>query len=222
MEKQKRKGPYEAFFKRILDVFFSLIIMVLFCWLYGIIALFVRIKLGNPVIFAQERPGMIDRKTGKERLFKLYKFRTMTNQRDATGKLLSDTERLNPFGRMLRASSLDELPELYNILIGDMSFVGPRPLAVSYLPYYSKEERRRHEVRPGLSGLAQVNGRNSLSWEEKFSYDVEYVDNISALMDIQIVWKTIISVLKRDGIGQAEEAPESLSVERSKKLKKNI
>ena len=218
MVAHKSKGFYEIFIKRILDIMISLLVMIAFCWLYAIIAVLVRMKLGYPVIFAQDRPGRIDPKTGRERIFKLYKFRTMTNQKDASGKLLSDEERLTGFGKMLRSSSLDELPEFLNIIKGDMSFVGPRPLAMSYLPYYTETERRRHEVRPGLTGLAQANGRNNLSWEEKFAFDVEYVNNITFLMDLSIVLKTVHSVLKKEGIGQAEEAPESFNVERIRKL----
>ena len=219
MEKHKIKGPYEGFIKRFLDILISLIVMILFCWLYAILAILVRTKLGSPVIFAQDRPGRIDIRTGKESVFKVFKFRTMTNQKDEYGNLLSDEKRLTSFGKMLRASSLDELPEFFNILKGDMSLVGPRPLAVSYLPYYSEIERRRHEVRPGLTGLAQANGRNNLSWEDKFAYDVEYVDNITFVMDLGIIWKTIYSVVKKEGIGQADEAPESFNVERVRKLK---
>ena len=219
MVKHKVKGLYEACIKRLLDILISLIVLTFFWWLYAIIAILVRIKLGSPVIFAQERPGKIDLRTGKESIFKVFKFRTMSNQKDESGKLLSDEIRLTSFGKKLRASSLDELPEFFNILKGDMSFVGPRPLAVSYLPYYSETERRRHEVRPGLTGLAQANGRNNLSWEEKFAYDVEYVDNITFMMDLDIIWKTIRSVVKKEGIGQADEAPESFNVERIRKMK---
>ena len=158
---------------------------------------------GNP-FFTQLRPGKIDPKTGQERIFKLVKFRSMNNKKDKEGNLLPDSVRLNKYGRILRSTSLDELPELWNILKGDMSIVGPRPLLVRYLPRYNARQRRRHEVRPGLTGLAQINGRNAISWEEKFRLDVEYVDSISLNMDIHIFFKTITNVLKQDGINSAE------------------
>ena len=185
MKKHKIKGPYEAFIKRLLDILISLIVMILFCWLYAIIAVLVRLKLGSPVIFAQDRPGKIDPKTGKERTFKLYKFRSMTDKRDENGELLPGKDRMTPFGAKLRATSLDELPEIINIFKGDMSLIGPRPLAMIYLPYYTNEERVRHSVRPGLTGLAQASGRNNLKWEEKFAYDIEYANNITFLMDMK-------------------------------------
>ena len=165
-----------------------------------ILALLVRIFLGSPVIFSQQRPGL------KGKPFTLYKFRTMTDARDEKGQLLPDAERLTRFGRFLRASSLDELPELWNILRGDMSFVGPRPLLMEYLPLYTPEQMRRHEVRPGLTGWAQVNGRNALSWEEKFRHDVWYVDNRNFLLDLKILLMTLASVVSRDGISQHGEA----------------
>ena len=214
------KGIYAKYIKRILDVFCSLLGMILLSWLYAIIAILVKIKLGSPVIYKAKRPGKIDPKTGQEKIFQLYKFRSMTNEKDENGKLLPDTKRLTKFGRILRATSLDELPEVFNILKGDMSFVGPRPLAVSYLQYYSNEERRRHAVRPGLTGLAQVSGRNSITWEEKFAYDIKYINTISFAGDVKILFLTIIKVFKHEGIGQGEAAPVSLSVER-KKWKEN-
>lgn len=168
--------------------------MFLFGWLYIVLALIVRTQLGTPVLFTQDRPG----KNGK--IFKLYKFRSMSDKRDENGELLPDKMRLNKFGRILRSSSLDELPELYNIFRGDMSLVGPRPLLVRYLDHYNSFEMRRHEVRPGLTGLAQVSGRNALTWKEKFEKDVEYVDNITFLMDLKIVLQTIKKILKREGI----------------------
>jgi len=212
----KAKGPYEAFVKRVIDIIISILVMVLFCWLYAIIAILVRIKLGSPVIFAQDRPGRIDPRTGKEKIFKLYKFRSMTDKRDANGELLPGKERMTPFGAKLRATSLDELPEIVNIFKGDMSLIGPRPLAMQYLPYYTEQERVRHSVRPGLTGLAQANGRNNLKWEEKFAYDIEYVNNITLLMDIKIIFKTIKGVLKREGIGQGEQSPGSFNIYRQK------
>lgn len=163
-----------------------------------ILALFVRIKLGSPVIFKQKRPGL------NERIFTLYKFRTMTDERDEHGGLLPDSVRLTKFGRLLRSTSLDELPELFNILKGDMSLVGPRPLLVKYLPLYNEDQKRRHEVRPGLTGLAQINGRNAISWQEKFSFDVEYVNNISLILDGKIIGLTVASVFKKEGINVSD------------------
>lgn len=194
VQKHKIKGPYEAFFKRFIDVVLSLLVIILFCWLYFILALIVRAHLGSPILFTQERPG----KDGK--VFKLYKFRSMSDKRDVHGELLPDKMRLNRFGRILRSTSLDELPEFFNILKGDMSFVGPRPLLVRYLEYYNAHDMRRHEVRPGLTGLAQVNGRAALSWKEKFQKDVEYVDNVTFAMDVSIVIKSVRKVFAREGI----------------------
>ena len=159
-----------------------------------IIAILVRIKLGSPVIFKQERPGK------NEKIFTLYKFRTMTDKKDENGNLLPDSERLTKFGKTLRSTSLDELPELFNIIKGDMSIVGPRPLAVQYLPYYTDEERHRHDVRPGLTGLAQIHGRNLLNWEDRFKYDIDYTKDITVLNDLNIILKTMIKVFKREDI----------------------
>lgn len=213
--KKGKKGFYNRVIKRALDILFSVLILTLFCWLYLILAVLVRIKLGSPVIFKQDRPGMIDPKTGKEKIFRLYKFRSMSNARDKDGKLLPDKDRLTKFGRILRATSLDELPEVWNILKGDMSLIGPRPLGIKYLDYYTEEERHRHDVRPGLSGWAQVNGRNNLTWEEKFSYDLEYVENVSFGMDVKTLFLTVKKVIMREGIGQGEQRPISLHVERA-------
>jgi lipopolysaccharide/colanic/teichoic acid biosynthesis glycosyltransferase len=218
MEAHKVKGPYEAFVKRGLDILISIFVIVLFWWLYVIIAVLVRINLGGPVIFSQDRPGKIDPRTGKETIFKLYKFRSMNDKRDANGELLPGAERLTSFGSKLRSTSLDELPEIVNILKGDMSWIGPRPLATIYLPYYTDEERIRHAVRPGLTGLAQASGRNNLTWEEKFSYDVEYSRNITFLMDMKIILKTIKAVLFHEGIGQGEQTPESFHVYRQRQI----
>lgn len=193
-QKHKIKGPYEAFFKRLIDIVASSLVVVLFCWLYLILALIVRFNLGSPIIFTQDRPG----KNGK--VFKLYKFRSMSDKRDEKGELLPDKMRLNKFGRILRSTSLDELPELFNIIRGDMSIVGPRPLLVKYLPFYNSHDARRHEVRPGLTGLAQVSGRNAMSWKEKFEKDIEYVDNLTFLMDVKVVLLTIKKVFVREGI----------------------
>lgn len=173
MEKHKPYGLYEKYFKRLLDLICAFLALLVFWWLYLIVAVLVRIKLGSPVLFAQERPGK------NEKIFKLYKFRTMTDAKDENGELLPDEVRLTKFGKMLRATSLDELPEVFNIIKGDMSIIGPRPLLVKYLPYYSEEQHRRHDVRPGLSGYAQAHGRNGVSWDEKFRMDVKYVEHIT-------------------------------------------
>jgi len=178
------KTIYAKYIKRLLDIMISLGVIILFFWLYIILCILVKIKLGSPVIFHQERPG----KNGE--IFRLSKFRSMTDERDENGELLPDEVRLTSFGRFLRKSSLDELPEFFNILRGDMSFVGPRPLLVKYLPYYNDTQRHRHDVRPGLTGLAQINGRNALQWEDRFNYDVEYVKSISFINDLKIVLKT--------------------------------
>ena len=185
---------YQRFFKRFFDVILSLCALVVLSPVLLVTAVLVRVKLGSPVIFHQERPGK------DEKIFRLYKFRSMTDQRDEEGNLLPDEVRLTKFGRVLRSTSLDELPELWNILKGDMSIVGPRPLLPKYLPRYSEEQRRRHEVRPGLTGLAQVNGRNAISWEERFTYDVEYVERVSFLVDVKILFLTVAVVFRRSGI----------------------
>ncbi len=213
-----KDGIYARFIKRVLDIVCSLVVIILLCWLFVIIALLVRIKLGRPIIYTAKRPGKIDPGTGKEKIFKLYKFRTMTDERDENGDLLPDEIRLTKFGRLLRASSLDELPEIFNVLKGDMSIVAPRPLALSYLQYYTEQERYRHSVRPGITGLAQVSGRNNLSWEEKFSYDIKYINELSFLLDIKIILITILKVFKREGIGQGSDKPVSLSVIRRKAM----
>jgi len=199
MEKNKR-GPYALFFKRLIDIVASLLVIILFCWLYAIIAILVRIKLGSPVVFSQERPGKIDPKTGKERIFRLYKFRTMTDARDENGELLPDSERLTPFGSWLRQSSMDEILELFNILKGDMSLIGPRPLLVRYLDRYNEEQHHRHDVRPGLTGYAQAHGRNSVSWEDKFAMDIWYTKNVTFINDVKIILDTIKTVLTHEGI----------------------
>ena len=191
---------YSKFFKRLLDIVLSLLVIILFSWLYIIVAILVKFKLGSPVIFKQPRPGM------NEKVFNMYKFRSMTDERDENGNLLPDDVRLTAFGKKLRATSLDELPEFFNILKGDMSFVGPRPLLVKYLPLYNEEQRHRHDVRPGLTGWAQVNGRNLLSWEDKFEKDVYYVRNISFLFDLKIVLKTIAVVFRHNDINSATNA----------------
>ncbi|MCI5616932.1 MAG: sugar transferase [Ruminococcus sp.] len=194
MKKHKARGFYEKYAKRPLDILCALAAIIVFCWLYLLVAILVRCKLGSPIIFKQERPG----KEGK--IFKLYKFRTMTDEKDENGQLLPDNVRLTKFGKFLRSTSLDELPEAFNILKGDMSVIGPRPLLVEYLHLYNENQRRRHEVRPGLSGYAQVHGRNAVSWKEKFDLDVEYVDNITFLGDVKIIVTTVLKAIKREGI----------------------
>ena len=185
---------YEKYIKRLLDIILAIISIVILSPIFLILIVCVYIKLGSPVIFKQKRPGK------DEKIFSLYKFRTMTDERDEGGRLLPDEERLNSFGKKLRSTSLDEIPELLNIMKGDMSFVGPRPLLVQYLPLYNEKQKHRHDVRPGFTGLAQVNGRNSISWEEKFERDIRYVENITFLNDCKIILKTIKIVFKREGI----------------------
>ena len=188
---------YKKYIKRMLDLILSLLALIILMPIMIIIWLLVRIKLGKPAIFKQERPGK------DEKIFTLYKFRTMTDERDEDGKLLPDSERLTKFGKILRSTSLDELPELINIIKGDMSIIGPRPLAVVYLPYYTEEERHRHDVRPGLTGLAQISGRNNLNWEERFAYDIKYVKNITFINDLKIILKSIVKVLTKSDVSVA-------------------
>ena len=197
---KKRQSIYQKYIKRILDIVLSLLAIIILSPVLLIVALLVRTRLGSPVIFTQNRPGK------DEKVFKLYKFRSMTDQRDSEGNLLADDIRLTNFGRKLRSTSLDELPELFNILKGDMSIVGPRPLLVDYLDLYNEEQKHRHDVRPGLTGLAQVNGRNAISWEEKFELDVNYVDNTSLANDIRIILDTIKVVFNKDGINSETSA----------------
>lgn len=190
---------YGKYIKRLLDIVISLSALIILSPLLLILWILVRVKLGKPALFSQERPG----KDGK--IFKLHKFRSMTDERDEKGKLLPDEVRLTRFGKIFRATSLDELPELFSILKGDMSLIGPRPLLVKYLPYYSEKEQHRHDVRPGLTGLAQVNGRNALGWEERFAFDLEYVNHLTFGMDLKIIGMTIGMVLKRSGVLSGEE-----------------
>lgn len=190
---------YARYIKRMLDFILSLVALIILMPLMIIIWILVRIKLGKPAIFKQQRPGK------NEKIFTLYKFRTMTEEKDENGKLLPDEKRLTKFGKILRSTSLDELPELINILKGDMSIVGPRPLLVKYLPYYKEEERHRHDVRPGVTGLAQVNGRNLLDWDERFKKDIDYVKNITLLGDIKIVFLTVKCVIFRQDISIPQE-----------------
>ncbi|XME01459.1 sugar transferase [Lachnospiraceae bacterium C1.1] len=191
---------YRKYLKRIFDIVFSLLAIVMLSPVLIITAILVRIKLGSPVLFRQERPGL----HGK--IFGLYKFRSMTDERDENGELKSDEIRLTSFGKKLRATSLDELPEFFNILKGEMSFVGPRPLLVQYLPLYNERQAHRHDCLPGLTGLAQINGRNALSWEKKFEYDVEYTENISFALDMKIIFMTFGKVFARDGISSSTSA----------------
>ncbi len=189
-----KAGFYEKYIKRLLDIVLSGCALIVLSPLLLVTAILVRVKLGSPVIFCQERPGK------DEKIFRLHKFRSMSDARDETGALLPDKERLTGFGKKLRALSIDELPELWDIFRGKMSIVGPRPLLVEYLPYYSEDERHRHDVRPGLTGLAQVNGRNTLTWEQKFAYDLEYVQHIGFCEDIKILFRTVGKVLNRSGV----------------------
>ncbi len=217
---------YRHFVKRGLDILLSALALILLSPVFALLALLVRVKLGAPVLFKQERPGL------KGKIFKMYKFRTMLDPQTRDGRklsdkerlecvekgidILTDEERLTRFGRILRATSLDELPELWNILKGDMSIVGPRPLATIYLPYYTKEEMRRHDVRPGLTGWAQVHGRNAASWEKRFEYDLYYVDHLSFLLDIKTIYQTVAVVLKHEDIAQGEARPEAFSAVRQR------
>lgn len=202
---------YRVFFKRLLDIVISGIVLIVFSPVLVLLVILIRVKLGSPVIFTQERPGR------NEKIFKLYKFRSMSNERDEKGELLPDEVRLTRFGKLLRSTSLDELPELFNILKGDMSLIGPRPLLVRYLPWYTQEERHRHDVRPGLTGLAQVNGRNALGWEQRFAFDLEYVNHLTFLMDVKIIVMTVGKVLKRSGtLSGADQTVADFDVYRSK------
>lgn len=190
---------YEGYGKRALDFLFALLLIVLLSPVLLITAILVRVKLGSPVIFSQKRPGK------NEQIFKLYKFRSMSQKMGIDGKLLPDEERLTGFGKKLRASSLDELPELFNILKGEMSFIGPRPLLIKYLSYYTENERKRHSVRPGLTGLAQINGRNALSWDKRFELDIQYAESVSLFLDMRIVFLTLKKVIKRENILSGKE-----------------
>ena len=194
MQNRDKGGLYRLYFKRPMDFILSLLAIIVLSPLFIVTGILVRTKLGSPILFKQNRPGL------EEKIFTMYKFRTMTDQKDENGELLPDHIRLTKFGKMLRATSLDELPELFNILKGDMSIIGPRPLLVQYLPLYNTHQQRRHEVRPGLSGYAQVNGRNSISWEDKFELDVQYVDNVTFINDVKIIVLTLKKVFVKDGI----------------------
>ncbi|WP_336184537.1 sugar transferase [Fusobacterium polymorphum] len=205
---------YKNFFKRLLDIIISLIFILCFWWLYVVIAILVRIKLGSPILFKQDRLGL------NEKIFKMYKFRTMTDAKDSLGNLLTDAERLTKLGRFLRSTSLDEIPELWNVIKGDMSLVGPRPLMPKYLAYYTEEEKKRHNVRPGVTGWAQVNGRNSLIWEDKFRYDIEYVNSISFWLDLKIVFITIKKVFKRQDISDFSDENKEIDFDEYRRMEK--
>lgn len=205
MQLQRKQGFYEKYIKRILDIGCSVGTIIVFFWLYAVIAFLVRVKLGSPVLFKQPRPGMIDPRTGKEKLFDMYKFRTMSNARDANGEPLPDEERLSDFGKKLRATSLDEIPEIFNILKGDMSVIGPRPQLVRDMVFMTNQQRLRHTAKPGLSGLAQVMGRNAIDWEEKFKWDLKYIEDISFTNDIKIILITIKKVFIRTHITESTE-----------------
>ncbi|GAA6259027.1 sugar transferase [Mediterraneibacter gnavus] len=211
-----KKGVYEKYIKRPQDMLCALLALIVLSPILLITAFLVRVKLGSPVIFKQERPGL------NEKIFTLYKFRTMTDERDSEGNFLPDEVRLTKFGKLLRSTSLDELPELLNILFGDIAVIGPRPLLVEYLPRYNEEQRRRHEVRPGLSGLAQVNGRNAISWEDKFKYDVQYVDHVTFIGDWKIILQTVLNVIKRDGINSETAATMEVFMGTEEKVEKNV
>ncbi len=205
MRLQRKRGFYEKYIKRIFDIICSFLAIVFFCWLYVIIAIIVRVKLGSPVIFKQHRPGLVDPKTGQERIFYMYKFRTMTDEKDEYGDYLSDYVRMTGFGRVLRSTSLDELPEAWNILKGDMSVIGPRPQLVRDMVFMNDIQRMRHTAKPGLSGLAQVMGRNAISWEEKLDWDLKYIENVNIVSDMKILFLTVFKIFGAKGAeGSAE------------------
>lgn len=204
---KRKRGFYELYVKRLMDIACSLAAVILFGWLYIIVALLVRVRLGVPVIFKQMRPGMIDPKTGQEKIFYMYKFRSMSDERDGDGNLLPDGVRLGSFGRTLRTTSLDELPEVFNILKGDMSIIGPRPQLVRDMVFMTDRQRERHIVKPGLSGLAQVNGRNGISWEDKLDWDLKYIEKVGFFRDIKIIFQTVIKAfVKQEGVTDGDMA----------------
>lgn len=204
---ERKKGIYEKYIKRLIDIACSIVALLVFWWLYLIVAALVKVKLGSPVLFTQPRPGMVDPKTGKETVFKMYKFRTMTDEKDENGNLLPDEMRLTKFGKWLRSTSLDELPEVFNILKGDMSIIGPRPQLVRDMVFMTEEQRMRHTAKPGLSGLAQVNGRNAIKWEEKLNWDLKYIKNVSFVEDVKIIFMTVQKALiKKEGITEEDTA----------------
>lgn len=209
MNLEKKKGFYESYIKRPIDLFFSLFVLIVFSPFFLVIALLVKIKLGSPVFFKQKRPGL------HERIFTMYKFRTMTDEKDENGNLLPDHLRLTKFGKLLRSTSLDELPELINIIKNEMSFIGPRPLLIKYLPYFKENERIRAVVKPGITGLAQISGRNALNWSDRFALDIDYVSHLSFKMDVFIIFKTIFAVMrKKDILVGSEHILKDLDTER--------
>ncbi|MBL1125255.1 sugar transferase [Streptococcus suis] len=213
----RKQGIYERYLKRTLDVVLSFLALIVLSPVILIVAILVRLKLGTPIFFTQERPGK------DEKIFKMYKFRTMTDEQDVNGHLLPDSVRLTPFGKFLRSTSLDELPELWNILKGDMSIVGPRPLLIKYLPYYSEREKFRHSVRPGLTGLSQINGRNCLDWDTRLELDVRYSLNITMWTDIQILLKTVLKVVKREDVVVVDTGTiKDLDIERKNDYRNNV
>lgn len=204
---ERKCGFYELYIKRLMDIVCSLVAIIVFGWLYIIVAVLVRVKLGSPVLFRQPRPGKIDSKTGREKIFYVYKFRSMSNECDENGKFLPDEARLGKFGKTLRATSLDELPEVFNILKGDMSIIGPRPQLVRDMVFMTDEQRMRHTAKPGLSGLAQVNGRNDITWEEKLNWDLKYIEKVSFLGDMKIIFQTVMKAfIKQEGITDGDMA----------------
>lgn len=204
---QRKCGFYELYIKRLMDIVCSLAAIIVFSWLYIIVAVLVRVKLGSPILFRQPRPGKIDPKTGQEKIFYMYKFRSMSDKRDENGNLLPDEVRLGKFGKAFRATSLDELPEAFNILRGEMTLVGPRPQLIRDMVFMTEEQRMRHTVKPGLSGLAQVNGRNDISWEEKLNWDLKYIEKVRFLSDVRIVFQTIMKAfVKQEGITDGDMA----------------
>lgn len=204
MRLERKMGFYEKYIKRLLDIICSLLFIIVFCWLYAIIALIVRIKMGSPVLFKQPRPGII--KNGKETIFDMYKFRSMTDKRDENGELLPDDQRLPKFGALLRSTSLDELPEVFCILKGEMSVIGPRPQLVRDMVFMNETQRMRHTAKPGLTGLAQVRGRNAVTWEEKLDWDLKYIERVTFWGDVKILFETVAVVFKRSGITDGENA----------------
>lgn len=204
---ERKQGIYEKYIKRLIDIVCSLVALLVFWWLYLIVAVLVKVKLGSPVLFTQPRPGMVDSRTGKEKVFKMYKFRTMTDERDENGNLLPDEVRLTKFGKWLRSTSLDELPEVFNILKGDMSIIGPRPQLVRDMVFMTPEQRMRHTAKPGLSGLAQVNGRNAIKWEDKLDWDLKYIKKVSFIEDVKIILMTVQKAfIKQEGITEEDAA----------------
>lgn len=204
MRLHRKQGIYEKYIKRLLDIMCSLLFIFVFCWLFAIIAVVVKIKMGSPVIFKQPRPGIV--KNGKETIFDMYKFRSMTDERDENGELLPDEKRLSKFGAFLRSTSLDELPEVFCILRGTMSVVGPRPQLIRDMVFMSDQQRMRHTAKPGLTGLAQVMGRNAITWGEKLDWDLKYIENVNFISDVRILFKTVAAVFNRSGITDGENA----------------